>query len=85
MDLLLARPCRQSDKAHSIGADIGVVNSHSVILPEQRVQARTELYTLQADPDLPRQCNRSLPGVVSGSVNRICHRRDEINIATSNG
>jgi hypothetical protein len=24
---------------------------------------------LEANPELPRHCNRSLPGVVSGSVN----------------
>jgi hypothetical protein len=69
MDLLLARPCPQSDKAHGIGAEIGVVNSHRVILPEQRVEAHTELQRLAANPELPRQCNRSLPGFVSGSVN----------------
>ena len=28
MDLLLARRCSQSVKAHGIGANIGVVNSH---------------------------------------------------------
>jgi hypothetical protein len=27
-----------------------VVNSHSVILPEQRVEARTELYTFRLTP-----------------------------------
>jgi hypothetical protein len=70
MDLLLARPRPQSDKAHGIGADIGVVNSHGVILPEQRAEARTgAIQLLEADPDLPRQCNRSPPDVVSGSVN----------------
>jgi hypothetical protein len=31
---MLARSCSQSDKAHGIGAGIGVVNSHRVTLPE---------------------------------------------------
>ena len=39
-------------QAHGTGADIGVVNSHRVILPEQRVEARTELQPLAANPEL---------------------------------
>jgi hypothetical protein len=68
--LLLAGPCPQSDKAHRAGSDIEVVNSPSVILPGEMLQARMELYSFsKVNPDLLRKCNRSLPGVVSGSVN----------------
>ena len=58
------------DKAHGIGTDIGVVNSHKG--DPARIKG-TGLYgaiqLLEANPELPRQCNRSLQGVVSGSVN----------------
>jgi hypothetical protein len=45
MDLFLARPSSQSDKAHGIGVDIGLGNSHRGDPAGIRVRACAELYS----------------------------------------